>query len=143
MSDCELKNIYFIFLSYLWTTASFSWSVWRSNISKSKASLAGPKIPPGILRKNFFRTEAMVLTEKLWMFTKRPEIVKWKILLLQIILFEIDCAIFYTNLHKLFFQFISQTNWVISGKFMDNCWISCQVRADMKEVYNDLIIINL
>ena len=26
---------------------------------------------------------------------------------------------------------------------MDNCWISCQVMADMKKVYNDLIVINL
>ena len=60
-----------------------------------------------------------------------------------VILFEIDCAIFYTNLHELFCQFISWTNWVNSGKFMDNCWISCQVMADMKKVYDDLIIINL
>ena len=62
---------------------------------------------------------------------------------IQVILFEIDCAIFYTNLHELFCQFISWTNWVNSGKFMDNCWISCQVMADMKKVYDDLIIINL
>ena len=27
---------------------------------------------------------------------------------------------FYTNLHELFFQFISWANWVKSGKFMDN-----------------------
>jgi hypothetical protein len=39
----------------------------------------------------------------------------------QVILFEIDCAIFYTNLHESFCQFISCTNWVNSGKFMDNC----------------------
>ena len=26
---------------------------------------------------------------------------------------------------------------------MDNCWLSCQVMADMKKVYDDLIIINL
>jgi hypothetical protein len=26
---------------------------------------------------------------------------------------------------------------------MDNCWILCQVMADMKKVYDDLIIINL
>ena len=26
---------------------------------------------------------------------------------------------------------------------MDICWISCQVMADMKKVYDDLIIINL
>ena len=58
---------------------------------------------------------------------------------LQVILFEIDC----TNLYELFCQFISWTNWVNSGKFMDNCWISCQVMADMKKVYDDLIIINL
>ena len=51
--------------------------------------------------------------------------------------------IFYTNLHELFCQFISWTNWVDSGKFMDNCWISCQVMADMKKVYDELIIINL
>ena len=50
---------------------------------------------------------------------------------------------FYTNLHELFRQFISRTNWVNSGKFMDNCWISCQVMADMKNVYLNLIIINL
>ena len=55
-----------------------------------------------------------------------------------------DCAIFYTNLHELFCQFISWTNWVNSGKFMDNCWtISCQVMAYMKNVCIDLIIINL
>ena len=40
------------------------------------------------------------------------------------------------SVHKL-------TNWVNSGKFMDNCWISCQVMSDMKKVYDDLIIINL
>ena len=63
--------------------------------------------------------------------------------LLQVILFEIDCAIFYTNLHELFCQFICWTNWVNSGKFMDNCWISCQVMADTENFYDDLIIINL
>ena len=26
---------------------------------------------------------------------------------------------------------------------MDNCWISCQIMADMKNVYNILITINL
>ena len=31
---------------------------------------------------------------------------------------------FITNLDELFCQFISWTNWVNSGKFMDNCWIS-------------------
>ena len=61
----------------------------------------------------------------------------------QVILFEIDCAIFYTNLHELFCQFISWTNWVNSGKFMDNCWISGQVMADMENLYDDLININL
>ena len=59
----------------------------------------------------------------------------------KVILFEIDCAIFYTNLHELFCQFINWTNWVNSGKFMDNCWISCQVMADMKKVYDYLIIL--
>ena len=46
-------------------------------------------------------------------------------------------------LHELFCQFISWTNWVYSGKFLDNCWISCQVMADMEIFYNDLIIITL
>ena len=50
---------------------------------------------------------------------------------------------FYTNLPELFCQFISWTNWVNSGKFMDNCWISYQGLADTKNVYDDLIIINL
>ena len=61
----------------------------------------------------------------------------------QFILFEIDCAIFYTNLHELFSQFISWTNWANSCKFMDNWWISCQGLADMEKFYDDLIIINL
>ena len=51
----------------------------------------------------------------------------------QVILFEIDWAIFYTNVRELFFQFICWTNWVNSCKFMDDCWISCQVMADMKK----------
>ena len=50
----------------------------------------------------------------------------------QVILFEINSTIFYTNLHELFCQFISWTNWANSGKFMDNCWISRQVMADME-----------
>ena len=49
----------------------------------------------------------------------------------------------YTNLHELLCQFISWTNWVNSGKFMANCWISCRVMADMEKFYDDLIIINL
>ena len=51
--------------------------------------------------------------------------------------------IFYTNLHELFCQFKSWTNWVNSGKFVDNCWISCQVMADMQKIYDDLMNINL
>ena len=57
--------------------------------------------------------------------------------------FEIDCGIFYTNLHESFCQFISWTNWVNSGNFRDNCWISCLVMADMEKYCEDLIIINL
>ena len=76
------------------------------------------------------------------MFYQRNDF-QFRPLLLQVILFEIDCAIFYTNFHELFCQFISLTNLVNSGKFMDNCWISCQVMSDMKKVYDDLIIINL
>ena len=61
----------------------------------------------------------------------------------QVILFEIDYTNFWTNLHKWLCQFIKWTNWVNSGKFIDNCWISCQVMADMKIFSNNLIIINL
>ena len=68
---------------------------------------------------------------------------QFEILRVQVILFEIDWTIFYTNLRELFCKFISWTNWVNSGWFMDNCWISCQVMADMKKVYDDLIFINL
>ena len=50
----------------------------------------------------------------------------------QVILFDIDCVIFYTNLQELICQFISWTNWVNSGKSMYNCWISCQVMADLE-----------
>ena len=41
---------------------------------------------------------------------------------LQVILFEIDCAIFYTNSHELFCQLLN-------------------IMADMKKVYDDLIVI--
>ena len=61
---------------------------------------------------------------------------------IQVILFEIDCAIFYTNFHELFCQFIiNWTKFGNSGKSLDNFWISCQVMADMEIFYNDLIII--
>ena len=53
-------------------------------------------------------------------------------------------AQFFTQIDmELFCQFITWTNWVNSGKFMDNCWLSCQVMADMENLYNDLIILNL
>ena len=50
---------------------------------------------------------------------------------------------FFTNLQELFFQFISWTNWVNSGKFMGNSWISCQVMADMEKNCDNFITINL
>ena len=61
----------------------------------------------------------------------------------QVILFEIDCIIFYTNLHEWFCKFIIWTNRVNSGKFMDNCYISFQVIDDMKKNYDNLMNINL
>ena len=77
-------------------------------------------------------------------FTRYQISFNWQYqLMVQVILFEIDCAIFKTNLHELFCQFISWTNWVNSGKFMDNCWMSCQVMADMEKFYDDLIIADL
>ena len=66
-----------------------------------------------------------------------------RIALVQVTLYEINCAIFYTNWNELFCLFISWTNCVNSGKFMDNCWILCQVMAVMKKVYDGLIVINL
>ena len=54
-----------------------------------------------------------------------PALINWILLLsllptkemekhqIQVILFEINCAIFYSNLHELFCQFISWTNWQI------------------------------
>ena len=66
-----------------------------------------------------------------------------RICVTQVILFKVNCEIFYTNLHELFRQFISWTNWLNSGKSMGNCWISCQVMAGMKKVYDNLIIVNL
>ena len=65
-------------------------------------------------------TENWKIRKKLW-----PELF-WNTYV-QVILFGINCAIFYTNLNDLFCQFISWTNWINSGKFMDNSWISCQV----------------
>ena len=46
-------------------------------------------------------------------------------------------------LHKITWIVLSVSKWVNSGKFMDNCCISCQIMADMKKGYDDLIIINL
>ena len=66
------------------------------------------------------------------------QVILW---ILQVILFEIDWAIFYANLHELSVH--DWTNWVTSGKFMDIWWILCQVMADLKKVYDDLIIISL
>ena len=60
----------------------------------------------------------------------------------QVIRFEIDCAFFYTNFHELFCQFISWTNLLNSGKFLKNCWISCEVMADKKIFYDNLTILN-
>ena len=48
-------------------------------------------------------------------------------------------AQFFTQIYiKLFCQFRSWTNLVNSGKFMDNCWISCQVIADMKKSFKTI-----
>ena len=59
----------------------------------------------------------------------------WEKPLLQVILFEIDCAIFYTNLHELFCQFISWTNWVNSGKLLNT--ITYKSRLTQKKLYKE------
>ena len=43
----------------------------------------------------------------------------------------------------MFCQFISWSNWVNSGKFMDNGWTSRQIMAEKEIFYEDLIIIKL
>ena len=47
------------------------------------------------------------------------------------------------NFLRKFTWIVSWTNWVNSGRFKDNYWISCQFMVDMRKVYDDLIIINL
>ena len=42
-------------------------------------------------------------------------------------------AQFFTQIYMNFGQFISWTNWVKCGIFMDNCWKKCQVMADLKK----------
>ena len=90
------------------------------------------------------RTHVLKLRQRFWVHKiwkkKSPDCRHWH--LVQVILFEIDCTIFYINLQELICQFISWTNLVNSGTFMDNCWISCQVTADMKKVYDNPMIIN-
>ena len=55
----------------------------------------------------------------------------------------VKLILFYANLYGLFCQFVSWTNWVNSGRFMNDCWISCHVMVDMKNFYDVLTIINL
>ena len=69
-----------------------------------------------------------------WCIHGKTYLVSYFYFIVQVILCDIDCAIFFTNLHELFCQFNSWTNWVNSGNFMDNGWISCQVMADLKKV---------
>ena len=76
----------------------------------------------------FLKPNCWKIREK-WIPLENTILFPVQIILYQVILFEIDCAIFDTNLHQLFCQFRSWTNWVNSGKFMDNWWISCQVTA--------------
>ena len=61
-----------IVINYLCTKASFSSSVSIFIIVNRSASFSGPNIPPGTFLKNFFSTEAIVFTEKLCIFTRRP-----------------------------------------------------------------------
>ena len=61
--------------------------------------------------KNWFLVQHPIMV----MFSLLLSAVQAKILLyfwVQVILFDIDCAIFYTNSHELFCQFITWTNWV-------------------------------
>ena len=98
----------------------------------------GSKISLVILKS--FRQPCQSYDYKLFL-EKRRWYVTWQqtfvhLRSVQVILFEIDCVIFYTNLHELFCQFISWTNWVYSSRIMSKYgWY--------KKVYNNLIIINL
>ena len=53
----------------------------------------------------------VILAVAVFFFRKMLIRLFWAGKFVQVIIFEIDCAIFYTNLHELFCQFIFQTNW--------------------------------
>ena len=133
---------------------NFKLKIWRSEkriaLSEKKPPLTTPGLC-GVLNSSALLQKFGLLPKNnvfiiYWLFRQKLQVKSDSFLqdiYLQVILFEIDCAILYTNLHELFCQFIIWTNWVNSGKFMDNCWISCQVMVDMEKFYGDLIIINL
>ena len=113
------------------------WAFTRPNEKKGKGAIVNWYRQ---MKKATFVFDSKKAEVKTCFSTQSSDVKIWTV---QVILFETDCTIFYTNLHVLFCQFISWTNWVNSGKLLDNCWILCQVMADMKKVYDYLIIINL
>ena len=109
--------------------------------------ISSQKLAPFAFVKKTSLLLALACVAQLWHNGSRSILTEpWHVfLLIQVILFEIDCAIFYTTLHELFCQFISWTNLVNFCKFqfLNNCWISCQVMDGMEIFYDDLIIVNL
>ena len=93
------------------------------------------------------------MMRKLYFFTRHFNSLEWTLFQNQRLIDKLlvtgysfwdRLCIFYSSLHELICQFIIWTNWVNSGKFMANCWISCHGwYADMEKNYDDLIIINL
>ena len=96
------------------------WAFTRPNEKKGKGAIVNWYRQ---MKKATFVFDSKKAEVKTCFSTQSSDVKIWTV---QVILFETDCTIFYTNLHVLFCQFISWTNWVNSGKFMDNCWILCQ-----------------
>ena len=70
---------------------------------------------------------------------KKAKIRLWTQLVLYRLFFLRSIAQFFMQIYMNFFrQFISWTMRVNSGKLTDNCWISCQVMADMKKKFTTI-----
>ena len=63
--------------THLWISSLCKFISVISITWKNWFSISLPKTPPGIFRKNFLRTLAMVYTLKLSMFMRRPVCKKW------------------------------------------------------------------
>ena len=117
-------------LEFLWTTMSILWfqrlhyflayltssGYWKINIlffisilRKTCRLIHGQDLFYG---QFFFSVRLFfVIQSKMWQKIIPDQLSDWSI---TVILFEINCAIFYSNLHLHFCQFVSWTNWTIA-----------------------------